>query len=37
MGTQVWLRLLLDVLGGDFVTDEDVQLAAPPEEGRIRY
>ncbi|HZT99030.1 MAG TPA: hypothetical protein VFA10_05190 [Ktedonobacteraceae bacterium] len=31
------VRLLLDVLEGDFVTNEDIQLAAPPEEGCVRY
>jgi hypothetical protein len=37
LGTEQWLRLLLDVLEGDFVTAEDMGLAAPPSAGRIRY
>jgi hypothetical protein len=29
MGTEGWLRQLLDVLGGDIVTAEEVELSAP--------
>lgn len=37
-GTEQWLQLLLNVLEGDFVTAEDMGLAAPPPSaGRIRY
>jgi hypothetical protein len=38
LGTEQWLRLLLNVLEGDFVTDADMGLAAPPSSAsRIRY
>lgn len=37
LGTEAWLQLLLDVLEGDFVTAEDISLAAPPEAEHIRY
>ena len=38
LGTEHWLQLLLDVLEGDFVTAEDMGLAAPPPSAdRIRY
>ncbi len=38
LGTEHWLQLLLNVLEGDFVTAEDMGLAAPPSgAGRIRY
>jgi hypothetical protein len=37
LGTEQWLRLLLDVLEGDFVTAEDMRLAAPPSTDRIHY
>jgi hypothetical protein len=37
LGTEQWLRLLLNVLEGDFVTAEDMGSAAPPpSDGRVR-
>lgn len=37
LGTEKWLRLLLDVLEGDFITADDMRLAAPPTPDRTRY
>jgi len=37
LGTEKWLRLLLDVLEGDLVTADDMRLAAPPTTDRTRY
>ncbi|HZO74970.1 MAG TPA: hypothetical protein VFB60_22375 [Ktedonobacteraceae bacterium] len=37
LGIEQWLQLLLDVLEGDFVTADDMGLAAPPGPERIRY
>jgi len=37
LGAEKWLRLLLDVLEGDFVTAEDMGLATPPNTDGIRY
>lgn len=37
LGTEQWLRLLLDVLEGDFVTADDMGLASPPRADRTGF
>jgi len=37
LGTEKWLVQLLDILEGDFITAEEVDLASSPNKGQLRF